>query len=1745
MLPSACVERPVVPESQPRSTLDIHRLEPPGHAPGEPRAFTDCPEGACPREQAAYLFSGEFHERVVDLRVQSCTVGLDLVWARRYRSRVSRHPGETPLGNNWDHSYNIYIELGAGPSQPIMIYDGDARPAEFSLDSSHQWTAPGYHRVGTFDDDGRFVLTFADGGTWTFNAAQDSARVGTRKLRRITDRNHNIVELEYDDNDRLEQVVNAVGQSLDFEYDATDHITKVTAQLGPDTSRTIHYDRYAADDPGGNPHDLRRVTLPPIVGTVTGNDFPDGTSTTYTYATGTGHTELDGNLLTIEDSLGQIYLRNTYSDTQDPGDFNFDRLLTQAWGNSNDRISMIYASVEPSATNNFAITMAWVNDRVGRVSSHFFDGGNHLVLRREYTGFASPDLPSSDGFNPPGDKLRGDDPEFFETRFAYNVDGHVIRVTHPRGNATVSVYEGDLNAAASPRVRGNLRERHLGLDIQACDSGAPKISEYFEYVPGLGNEHDQQEFVARATDPRGNVTQTSHDGRGNRISIIYPEPDTREDMQYNVLGQLTRHRFPKDQHGARRELAFTYEHEGRLRSEIEDPQGLALTTTTEFDAACNEVRRIDPAGNDKLYSYNSHDELVRELSPLTTCSATCGGGTPTRAYTDRIYDANMNLVRVDEEALDCEGNPQANAVISTFFEYDILNELTLTSAELDEGQAIVNLLSYDANRELTTQQLGEAVSQTDPFNTVSSVYDERGLLYQEIRGQGSPLAQTTQHDYDANGNERRVLEGPTRVTNYVYDCADRLVSIQDTMGNQTTYRYDPAGNRVEERFEGELVDLPGASGNLLSRRTTVSYDTMNRPVVTTRDHFDPMTQTQIGDGASVTTLAYDGESRVILETDDSGGQTTHDFDAVGRPWRTVDAEGNAVELAYDDNGNVSERELTDAPTMAGAALVGVWTYAYDEQDNLVQTTDPIGSTTHSCYDSLGRLAETVAPRQNRTTYSYDGTGRLTESAYQLTDDGTGAGSVVSVAVTRQFWDASDRLIAREDPGGNLTEYQYDSLNRVTRETYADGRFNVFTYDDHGNIVEFVDPSGTSLVFGYDRLDRRVSVAITPGHGVSADTTFERYTFDGRSLLVGADDDDSHVARRHDSLGAILAETQTYLSGPARELGYVRDALGNPTTTTYPAGRVIDRSFDRLARTRTISEGGSELVQLEYLGPSVLRRTYLEPSTRSDYSYDPARRMVGSQHVEFVGDVVTDVVDQRIYGFDDANNKQSEQDLTLGNLGGRWTITHDSLGRMVGSDVSGSVAGDRSVDYMFDGAGNRTSTSGSKCPGSYTQVGVDAVLNQYTLTPCEAWSHDPAGHLVDTSATASDGSDREFEYDHHGRLVHVVISPGAPDEVAIEFAYDALGRKIRATSTHGASSVTEQYVYDGWNVIEEYTTADWTPSATYLYGDGLDSRLQMIRKDSWWFFDDETGSTTALGHKPSDGPLLVERYSYQDFGEPSFFVAGSPAASSLSGNPYLFAGRRWLQSIGLYDLRTRHLDPVAGRFITRDSLGIWADEENLGNGYTYVTNTPGSATDPTGEWKKPHIKNCHDGARYDIEQWLGEAERQARRARSWFDGQAERKRKRRKTDWNKNKNDGRLWWGNYDNTRFHRIKWNYRKIVRRCSKNVITFKCRSTGEFCGFTDSSAWTHSSWHAWIRVCKNGRRGMFRSNGTPRYDSKIFNGGTILHEVSHNINAIGDKRLNGSKVSLHDEVQELASRKPVRASWNAANYEHYGASR
>jgi len=93
--------------------------------------------------------------------------------------------------------------------------------------------------------------------------------------------------------------------------------------------------------------------------------------------------------------------------------------------------------------------------------------------------------------------------------------------------------------------------------------------------------------------------------------------------------------------------------------------------------------------------------------------------------------------------------------------------------------------------------------------------------------------------------------------------------------------------------------------------------------------------------------------------------------------------------------------------------------------------------------------------------------------------------------------------------------------------------------------------------------------------------------------------------------------------------------------------------------------------------------------------------------------------------------------------------------------------------------------------------------------------------------------------------------------------------------------------------------------------------------------------------------MASRPAHGQVGATRQLPSGTDAASSISPNGYLFTGRRYDSETGLYHYRTRYLDPTVGVFTARDTIGLWGDALNLGNGLTYVAANPWSHVDPYG------------------------------------------------------------------------------------------------------------------------------------------------------------------------------------------------------
>ena len=417
---------------------------------------------------------------------------------------------------------------------------------------------------------------------------------------------------------------------------------------------------------------------------------------------------------------------------------------------------------EPTIENVFAEIRTIVNDRNGNVKEFFYDRGNRCTIHREYTGRANPTEPTTNTANRPTDRLREEkDPEFFETRFEYNNDFLRTRTIHPNGNITENIYEGDLNPQAPARFRGNLRiVRNLPGDHRPIGD-QDVIEESFDYDTDFGCGGCGFNFVTRHVDGRGNETLSEYDDNGNLEKRTHRIPSIVEEFEYNEFGQMTKRMLPDNGSSHRRVDVFMYytkdeddDQEGYLKQEIIDEPNFALTTTYEYDKVGNVIRRIDPRGHGTQFIYNSLDQVVREISREVS------EGSDIRYERDTYYDANNNVIQIDIENINAQNELGANTHFTTTHEYDILNYLIRRTEEVDEENIIVTEYRYDANRNQTEIIYGEATNGNQSTNTITREYDERDLLFLEIRAEDDPLLRSsTQFDYDPNKNLIRRTQG--------------------------------------------------------------------------------------------------------------------------------------------------------------------------------------------------------------------------------------------------------------------------------------------------------------------------------------------------------------------------------------------------------------------------------------------------------------------------------------------------------------------------------------------------------------------------------------------------------------------------------------------------------------------------------------------------------------------------------------------------------------------------------------------------------------------------------------------------------------------------------------------------------------------------------------------------------------------------------------------------------------------------
>ena len=1587
--------------------------------------------GSSDGEDEVIAPTGEFQLQAVDLVAPGR--GLDFVWTRTYRSRTGR---TTPMGVNWDHSYNLFVEqVGTN----VAVNDGTGRRDVYFLGTNGLYTRNEFFNEGSLSSNA-FTLTFPDTGRWEFHEFDGSATAG--KIRRIVDRNSNTLTFYHTIDGQLLTILDTLGRTNYLSY-SNGFVSSVTDYSG----RVVTFG-YAPVRPGVTPAGvLVAVTSPAVTNTPNGNDFPAGKTTRYNYTSGFADERLNRNLASITDPKNQTWLQIFYRTNINPSSPAFDTLDYVQRGGYRTHLRRFLQT--PSPENGFAVVKCIVKDGVGNVTELFYDAQNRCVRQLEYTGRAIPDLPTTEQANRPGKKLRDSDPDFFETRWSWNLDSLCTLVTEPRGNSTEVIHQRAFNQNSS---RSNNAKRHDGdvrvVRERACCSGADTDGDglsdmtervwRFEYDSRFGSPalsrkgyqyyksqsdlrsagahsnpyfhennmagsmpsvhrggnmqgenplFESARFATVLTDPRGGSDLCTYDARGNLLQHQGPQPAGGQrpvtDWEYNAFGQPTVCVLPLDGNGERRRDECVYYdsgvQNGYLHKRVADclAAHLHLTNTFEYDARGNVTRHLDPRGFDTLWTYNALDQV-------TTCTtpATSFGGL-VRCTTAFTHDANDNLVQTDQENRDETGALDAiNPQWTSFAEFDALNRRTLVAHELThvvQQRSLTNRFFYDGNDNLMLLQKPEAVSGADPNNVVSYLFDERDLPFQitHAPGVGLTVTCTEQFDYNPNGQCARVSKIDSfsiKQTTRVHDGFDRCVQAIDPMGNVDFYAYDRNDNLVLHRVLGETNDVLGGVGNRRLSETRHEYDALDRPVRSRVSFFDVFTELSIGDGESTHSRTFSDNGLLLSETDDNGRTTRYAYDTAHRLSSITDPRTNITVHARDRAGNITSTTLIDRSDVVSTEQTFITTFKYDGWNRCVSSSNNAGNVELFGYDSRNNCVSAIDARGNETFRVFDGLGRCTDTTQYV-----GKERGITINTTHHEY-GNNRCLSQTDGNGHTTSYAYDSLDRVVLTTLADGTTESLVWSPRSNVSQRTDANSTMTAYTYDLNDRCVRKDIAVAPGVAETTTFEEFAYDGLSRLVLGTNNTSMVEFSYDSMSNIEKMKADCLAAFA-----TFDGEGNRLSLQYPGGRVIHSTFNGNNRTASLlvsaTPGGSAtgLSTYAYEGADRVTKITRANGINTRIFYDGVSGVANAQgdrgwrqmrrinHQAAGGGAV---IADRTLGYDAGQNKAS---VVGGALPGgailSSALSYDAGDRLTSVVVTAGGAPVRQTGYQLDRLGNRQAVIQNGAVGTYGMDSTlpepaDAQMNQYTFTPFGAEQHDRNGNLV---LRDSGAGPTLYHYDYADRLVSVERTVGPALVTVVSFNYDVLGRRISKTTYPPAPSlpVTTQFLHDpdsdGDEIIEERENGVTKLFAVWPHMHQVASHVRISAAgETTYAHADDLGNVLAL---TDAGGNVLERYLYDDYGQPQFLApngtplvdgSGLPVTSSPAGNPFLFHGMYWDGETALYrghggSGENPLYDPKTGRYLSRSHREVsgyrgWSGACAGEAASTSAGNNPGTAGD---------------------------------------------------------------------------------------------------------------------------------------------------------------------------------------------------------
>lgn len=1193
----------------------------------------------------------------------------------------------------------------------------------------------------------------------------------------------------------------------------------------------------------------------------------------------------------------------------------------------------------------------------------------------------------------------------------------LVGVTDPAGLKIRYTYKEGLAYFSYDSFKS--RSRHVYLLLTGITNiegnGGYCSRQMFEYEPPVQGMYSRQFYqgsfeyykISRQyfNDRKGRIMNDTHylyhaqgeAGNSNEYSTIITQGDLKTTYVYAVSGEKSRDNvlekmIIETEDGFKEERDYVYnENRAKIMEEVyrgqflfreryeydmkgnlkwfEDKMG--LVTATEYDEKYNipihVTKKLEVDGVVKEYEteaiINELGQVERTLVYLEQPDGSKRGVVNAR----NTYDVYGNLVSVT----DAEGN-------SVHTVYDALHHYLPVQVYQD-----VTIASWGGGPVTSNNWTREPDGKRKVRLRSWRVFNEDGSVWLELDNEGYAL----EHYYDLKGSEvMTIVPDQDDVRSFAQPLA---VADGQALGNDFTdfpacpeyssflaSRMNNPKVRREINYTTDLV------------KTYTDIDVKINAVKITGKQGDGLGHMEAEieyDGAGnlfdVKEMTYDPQGRMVGLTDPDAGEDFYNYEVNGVDVKKYD---KTWIVEYDDLGRTTwviypeiEAGRTDSKHLA-----------YNDLENSIIATDPLGRKLYEKHDWNGNLVKSIACG-DRNTKSED----IQECTF--------------------VYDKLNRRLGMIDPRGMSTTYRYDERNLLLEESYGASGSDRLEYNDLGLLVAKRDRKGQVLVMEYDEFKRNTSVihykndadrkngiavrrvdTVYDNRGnavrIASNNLIEYYTYDYQNRVTNIERRIKDQELRQKIAGVWGGEEAAQTFG----FGYEYNDVGLVTRMRYPDGAVHQYTYDNtLGRLRNIDATLQDTVRpfvtaFDYTRSGVVTRMAYGNGTSQTWEFNNrkwiSRTMItGSAGIvedlwyrlDADGDILS--INENEYTYDGFDRISSAKTLLPDKVDKKKLVTK-YFGLYRGGDPSAGLS------YLADADLNNDSRING---GDHI---LASLLSDNEIYDIENFNYDKNGNrtrlvqngdtytyeygdrniLQAIRVTKKDTTENRlylsFTYDANGNTVERILYT-ATGEVKTSFAYDTMNRLVK-TVTEGK---TTEYLYDnaGNRFIKKSPDAitlylrygqtavamdieipDHDPERKgtinryVLSGDLLSGRVAKVIKNNGTAI--ESVSYYHLDHLNSTKCVTDEQgnvevnYVYRAFGE-QLKKLDADGKDTTDKAVYSYVGKELDDETNLYYFNARYYDATLGRFINVDPI------QDGSNWYVYCSNNPMNAKDPTG------------------------------------------------------------------------------------------------------------------------------------------------------------------------------------------------------